>query len=447
MEFEKFEIKSKPYIGLADLSTAIGSYPSKVNQFIKVKEPKLEKYIKRKYTAPGHKFPFTIISVEGVKKLLPKLPENYYEDNPSLYYEVSEWVNGYDNNDYNETPTTAIATAPAPVKIGSDINQWELPNNQGTFVEKPHFTTPHDHGDEGRKIFYKMFHDKMVEFREINGETWLVARDIYKSFGIDKTTFYGAINRIRKINNGFVTSDSTCDKERATHDLENIDRNRNPKRILLNKNGISLLLNEINISRLKNEDTRKQLIEFKSWVATIVGDTLSGDLKITDAKEPTVTPVVKPRTPRMISDKRYASFIRQEFSMAHWLVVSGQISPFDCYMTAVKAIQNRSGIDTTVWQNLIDKHHEKMSVCLPPPMYTINIDTPTTKNDGNNGGNQPSNNFAGIKLPSVFNDINLGKQEKETVLTAKAIVAAMEQNGVNPHDVFKDAENILANYN
>jgi hypothetical protein len=43
--------------------------------------------------------------------------------------------------------------------------------------------------------------------------------------------------------------------------------------------------------------------------------------------------------------------------------------------------------------------------------------------------------------------MTFGKQEKETLLKAKAIIAAMEQNGVNPHIVFKDAENILANYN
>jgi len=191
--------------------------------------------------------------------------------------------------------------------------------------------------ETGRQIMSEIFNNHTIRFVD-DGDRWVSLTDIRNAIGIDRSTSGKIVKRIESTFPG-------CSRVDVASTLGETDPLRAiQKETVLNKEGVVHYFQMMHVERLSNPNVKANCIAFQKWVATFIGNVLSGDLAVLD-------------TPAVTAHSIASGIYLQQLKIGKEMVRSHFIQTEQMHIMALKKAEVDSGVDLSCWYSIIPQEH------------------------------------------------------------------------------------------
>jgi len=423
-----YMIENIPYVSLRELCNYVGINTGMYNYYIQ-KDPALKTFVIEHFRPPTGGHSIHLISKDGVYRFLGHFIANAKNKSTDKYYKAMDVIEDniklFDND----------GDHPAPAPMCDDI-----PPDVGTAVARPIATgyMPPT-AEQGIEISNAIFDGHNVRYRvDDKGMQWVLGQDVKDVIGLQQPSFSKIISRINK-----------KDPLAIQHDAASCWSLRGGKpRISLNKYGMAQFFMELDTERLKDPTTREKCNRFRVWIARLVGDVMTGDVKLNQSTPtpdfaqgvPTITPV---NVYAIVSNTYAALSVGIQVGL-----VFDKIPARDIMHTTFTQISKTTNMDMSDYRDLVLKHYnETEPLCMGTTrLKTLQQEFNMLTESAVAELKILKNNMESI--PTLETRIEHVERGIRNNAAPRHIVISMENNGFTKNEIEKvvcDAEHLAAN--
>jgi hypothetical protein len=428
-----YVVNNEKYVSARDLIVSLG-FNSGLYHYYAGKDPAIRENTIEMYHPPDGGKAINIINKNGANRLLGYfLTSRKVVDTPrygQIVDIIEDRTNIFDDHDTPAPPITITPDSPGTSMI---------PNTPAVDGYMP--VTAED----GIQIMQDMFEGKTVRYKiDDHGMQWVLGQDLKNAIGLDKDVFSHITNRIREKYPSTVQAIPAI-----AWALGGCKMHGGRPRITLNKYGIAHFFMELDIARLRDPDVKDKCERFRVWIARLVGDVMTGDVKITS--ETTPTPAIISLRPELQPINTYAiiTHTQTEFSFALQVgALCPNIPGKQLMMACLKNIMGKTGFNTETYMQLVEQYYTDTQ-----PLFDNSKSYTEIQDTIKSFTSKLINRIEGVDnqirvIPTL--EKRLARMEKESHNSAniKHVILAFEQNGYPANEAKKivgDAENIAAN--
>lgn len=339
---------------------------------------------------------------------------------------------------FDETTTTNLLNAPNNQSSSSSIQNIESQNEINNISST---------AECGIELIQDVFEGAKIRYITDNeGKRWIVGYDMWKALGLNSSVAAHIIERIR-------TKDPLSIRliPATVPGFKGLERCGKP-RIILNKHGISHFLIELNVSRIQDPNVRMKCERFRTWVARLIGDIMTGDVTISTQKpEQNIIEMknnidygIKPVNPYAI-----ISHAQSEFAIGLQVgALCPKIPGKQIITVCLKNIMQKTGFNTERYISLVERHYDNDTSLFETSRDYIDVQN-TIKSFTKALIEKIEDVDAHVKnIPKLEQRLLKIEKENHNTPNIKHVILSLEQNGYPEKEVkaiVKDAENIAAN--